>query len=110
MVMLVLVGFRRLKQKDHEFKVSLAYIGRHCLTKEMTQLVKCFLFKREDLSLSPRTQVKKARHHRGCLYLSTGEAETGATSGLACKLVYSGSERELAEYRRWGLNEEGTQP
>ena len=77
MVMLVLVGFRRLKQKDHEFKVSLAYIGRHCLTKEMTQLVKCLLFKREDLSLSPRTQVKKARHHRGCLYLSTGEAETG---------------------------------
>ena len=33
MVMLVLVGFRRLKQKDHEFKVSLAYIGRHCLIK-----------------------------------------------------------------------------
>lgn len=35
MVMPALVGFGRLKQKDHEFKVSLAHIVRHCLTKEL---------------------------------------------------------------------------
>jgi hypothetical protein len=34
----VIPAFRRLRQEDHKFKVSLSYITRHCLTKKKRKL------------------------------------------------------------------------